>query len=39
MSDDINALELLKEEMQTEDIHLKVNAVHRLKTVVLCIGP
>jgi hypothetical protein len=38
MSDDINAIDLLKEEMQTEDIHLKVNAVHRLKTVVLSIG-
>lgn len=38
MTDDINAIDLLKEEMQTEDIHLKVNAVHRLKTVVLSIG-
>lgn len=36
--DDINALELLKEEMETEEIHLKVNAIHRLKTVILCIG-
>ena len=38
MTDDINAIDLLKEEMQTEDIHLKVNAVHRLKTVVLSLG-
>lgn len=38
MFEEINALELLKEEMQTEEIHLKVNAVHRLKVVVLCIG-
>jgi hypothetical protein len=38
MTDDINPIELLKEEMSTEDIHLKVNAVHRLKTVVLTIG-
>lgn len=36
--DDINALELLKEELETEEIHLKVNAIHRLKTVILCIG-
>lgn len=36
--EDINALELLKEEMETEEIHLKVNAIHRLKTVMLCIG-
>ena len=35
MSDDINALELLKEEMTTEEIHLKVNAIHRLKIVVM----
>lgn len=38
MAEEINALELLKEEMQTEEIHLKVNAIHRLKVVVLCLG-
>lgn len=36
--EEINALDLLKEEMQTEEIHLKVNAIHRLKTVILSIG-
>ena len=36
--EDINALDLLKEEMETEEIHLKVNAIHRMKTVILCIG-
>jgi hypothetical protein len=36
--EDINALELLKEEMSTEEIHLKVNAIHRLKIVVLYLG-
>ena len=39
MVDEINALDLLKEEMQTEEIHLKVNAIHRMKTVIMCIGP
>ena len=39
MVDEINALELLKEEMTTEEVHLKVNAIHRLKTVILSIGP
>ena len=34
----VNALGLLKEEMMTEEIHLKVNAIHRLKTVILTIG-
>ena len=38
MVDAINVLSLLKEEMQTEEIHLKVNAIHRLKTVILSIG-
>ncbi len=36
--EDLNALDLLKEELETEEIHLKVNAIHRLKTVILCIG-
>jgi serine/threonine-protein phosphatase 2A regulatory subunit A len=36
--EDINALELLKEELETEEIHLKVNAIHRLKTVILSLG-
>ena len=39
MVEPINALALLKEEMQTEEIHLKVNAIHRLKIVILSIGP
>lgn len=39
MVEQVNALSLLKEEMQTEEIHLKVNAIHRLKTVILSIGP
>ena len=38
MVENVNALALLKEEMQTEEIHLKVNAIHRLKTVILSIG-
>jgi hypothetical protein len=36
--EDIDALGLLKEEMETQEVHLKVNAIHRLKTVILCIG-
>ena len=34
----MDALSLLKEEILTEEIHLKVNAIHRLKTVILTIG-
>lgn len=33
-----NGLTLLKQEMQNEEIHIKVNAIHRLKTVILSIG-
>ena len=39
MVEEINALDLLKEEMVTEEVHLKVNAIHRMKTVILSIGP
>jgi len=36
--EDINALDLLREELETDEIHLKVNAIHRMKTVILAIG-
>ena len=39
MVEEINALDLLKEELTTEEVHLKVNAIHRMKTVILSIGP
>lgn len=38
MVEEVNALDLLKEEMTTDEIHLKVNAIHRMKTVILSIG-
>ena len=34
----IDALNLLKQEMNTEEIHLKVNVIHRMKTIVLSVG-
>jgi serine/threonine-protein phosphatase 2A regulatory subunit A len=34
-----SGLTLLKLEMNNEEIQVKVNAVHRLKTVILSIGP
>lgn len=33
-----NGISLLKQEMTNEEIHVKVNAIHRLKTVILSIG-
>ena len=33
-----NGLSLLKQEMQNEEIHIKVNAIHRAKTVIMSIG-
>ena len=38
MSEDLDALDLLQDEMKTDEVHLKVNAIHRMKTVILCIG-
>lgn len=35
---DDSGLELLKQEMQSEEINVKVNAIHRLKLVILSIG-
>jgi serine/threonine-protein phosphatase 2A regulatory subunit A len=36
--EDVNALELLREELEADEIHLKVNAIHRLKTVMLSLS-
>ena len=33
-----NGLSVLKQEMQYEEVSLKVNAIHRLRTVILSIG-
>ena len=33
-----NGLTLLKQEMQTEDVQHKVNAIHKMKTVILSLG-
>ena len=38
MTEEFSALDLLQEEMRTDEVHLKVNAIHRLKTVIICIG-
>ena len=35
---DENGLMLLKQEMANEEIHIKVNAIHRTKTVIMSIG-
>ncbi len=34
----VDAFELLKEEMATDETAFKVNAIHRLSTIVLSIG-
>jgi len=33
-----NGLSLLQQEMSNEEVHVKVNAIHRLKTVILNMG-
>jgi hypothetical protein len=35
----IDAMDLLREEMLNDDIPSKVNAIHRLTTVILALGP
>jgi hypothetical protein len=38
MTDEVDAFALLSEEMTTDEVHLKVNAIHRLKIVILSMG-
>ena len=38
MVEAIDVLGLLKEEMSTDEIHLKVNAIHRMRTVIASIN-
>ena len=38
MSENINPIELLKEEMDHDDLAIRVNAIHRLKTIVVLVG-
>ena len=38
MVEEINALDLLVEEMRNDEVHLKVNAIYRLRTVMMSIG-
>jgi hypothetical protein len=35
---DENGISLLRQELTNEEIHIKVNAIHRLKTVILSLG-
>lgn len=36
---DVSAYDLLREEMESDETHLRVNAVHRLKIVGTLLGP
>lgn len=36
--EDVNALELLAEEMEADEVNLKVNAIHRMKTVLMSLS-
>lgn len=36
--EDVNALDLLREELDADEVNLKVNAVHRMKTVMMAMG-
>ena len=36
---EVNALQLLKEEMENEEIFIKVNAIHRVTLIAKILGP
>lgn len=36
--EEVNPIELLREEMEADEVHLKVNAIHRMKTIMLSIS-
>jgi len=38
MTENINPIELLKEEMDHDDLAIRVNAIHRLKTIIVLTG-
>ena len=38
MTDNLNPFALLKEEMENDEISTRVNAIHRLRTIVTCLG-
>lgn len=39
MSEQVNAFVLLKEEMENDEISIRVNAIHRLKIVATLLTP
>ncbi len=38
MTENINPIELLKEEMDHDDLAIRVNAIHRLRTIIVLTG-
>lgn len=38
MADNLNPFALLKEEMENDEVAIRVNAIHRLRTIVTIIG-
>jgi len=39
MTDNLNPFGLLKEEMDNDEVAIRVNAIHRLRTIVTVVGP
>ena len=39
MNDQVNAFNLLKEEMENDEISIRVNAIHRVKIVATLMSP
>lgn len=39
MADNLNPFDVLREDMESEETYLRVNAIHRLKIVATLLGP
>ena len=39
MADNLNPFEVLREDMDSEETYLRVNAIHRLKIIATLMGP
>ena len=39
MADSVNPFDLLKEEMESDEIAVRINAIHRMKIIATLLGP
>jgi serine/threonine-protein phosphatase 2A regulatory subunit A len=39
MADNLNPFDVLREDMESEETYLRVNAIHRVRIVAMLLGP